>query len=116
MSKRLIRSTLAASIMALPIASMTTEIALASKDNFMVYNNRRAAIVELYVSASNRTVWDDNLLSNGQTVRSGEGTRIPFRDSASQDCLYDIKAVFSDERTIEDYQVNVCTTDSYTFN
>jgi hypothetical protein len=116
MSHTLIRNIVVASIMALPIASIATEGALASKENFTVQNNRRTAIVELYVSASNRTTWDANILSNGQTVRPGESTRVPFRDTSAQNCLYDVMAVFSDESTVEDYQVNVCTTDSYTFD
>lgn len=112
MFKRCVRG-LAAVTLALPI--VVAEQAIASKDNFSVQNNSGEDIVELYVSASSRASWDTNLLS-GNVLSTGESTPVTFGDPSPQSCLYDIMAVFSSGQTIEDYQINVCNTSSYTFS
>lgn len=114
MTKNLLSTTLLASAMALPIAGTFAEAALAAKDNFVVYNDSRLTIVELYVSASNRTTWDNNIL-NGDVLGSGDSTRVVFGDPSPSTCLYDILAVFADGQTVEDYQINVCDSTGYTF-
>lgn len=114
MFKRLVRRVVAVTL-ALPIASMLAGQAIASKDGFRVENNSGEDIVELYVSASTRASWDTNILG-GDVLTTGESTPVTFGDPSPQNCLYDIMAVFSDGQTIEDYQINVCTTPAYTFS
>ncbi|HEY9647818.1 MAG TPA: hypothetical protein V6C88_15690 [Chroococcidiopsis sp.] len=102
-----------AAVLAAPLAALAAQTALASKDNFVVNNDTRANMVELYLSPSNRNSWDSNVLSG--VLRSGQSTRVSFSDPSPQVCLYDIMAVFADGRQVQDYQINVCANADYTF-
>jgi hypothetical protein len=114
MGKNLVRNTLVASALAVPMAAIITDAAIAGKDNFIVRNDSRVPITQLYVSASSRPTWDNDILE-GDWLEYGEQTRIVFGDPSPNNCLYDILAVFSDGQTVEDYQVNVCSNTGYTF-
>ncbi|NJN86658.1 MAG: hypothetical protein HC881_10515 [Leptolyngbyaceae cyanobacterium SL_7_1] len=114
MFKRCVHGIVAVTLAA-PIAAVITGQAIASKDNFLVQNNSGEDIVELYVSASSRASWDTNLLG-GDVLASGESTPVTFGDPSPQSCLYDIMAVFSNGQTVEDYQINVCSSPGYTFS
>jgi hypothetical protein len=116
MSKILLSSAIFASVLALPIASAIAPNALANKDDFMVRNNSNANIVELYVSSSSRTTWDNNILEQGAVLRAGESMRVVFDDPSPSNCTYDILGVFANGQRVEDFQIDVCNNDSYTFS
>ena len=114
MLQKFFRSVLVASAMAMPMVSLLAQVALADKSDFWVRNNSNHTISELYLSASNLDAWDNDLLKSS-TLQSGDRFQIAFGDGADNTCLYDIRAVFSDGQVVEDYQVNVCNNDYYTF-
>jgi hypothetical protein len=116
MSKILLRNAIFASVLALPIASTIAPDALANKDNFVVRNESNVNIVELYVSSSSRTTWDDNILEQGAVLHTGESMRIMFDDPSPSNCVYDVLAVFANGQRVEDFQIDVCNSNSYTFS
>jgi hypothetical protein len=114
MFQKLLRPALVASALTVPTVALMAQSALADKADFWVRNDSSITISELYLSASNRDSWDNDLLGSS-ILESGERFQVTFGDSSSNTCLYDIRAVFSDGQAVEDYQVNVCTNDYYTF-
>lgn len=109
-----VRNTLVASAFVAPIVALTAETASADKSNFWVYNNSSITVNELYVSSSNRDSWDNDIL--GQNVLpTGSSIQVVFGDNSPSNCLYDIRAVFSNGQVLEDYQINVCNNTDYTF-
>jgi hypothetical protein len=48
------------------------------------------------------------------TLESGTSTRILFEGNAST-CRYDIREEFNDGDVVEDYKINLCNTNSYSF-
>ncbi|NJR60515.1 MAG: hypothetical protein HC769_17765 [Cyanobacteria bacterium CRU_2_1] len=115
MLNKLIRNAMIASTLTLPAVAFTSEAALADKSNFHVYNNSSVSLVQLYISESELSTWGNDVL--GQDVLpSGYSTQILFNDPSPYQCLYDIRAVFEDGQVLEDYQINVCSNDQYTFS
>ncbi|MBD2099700.1 hypothetical protein [Leptolyngbya sp. FACHB-261] len=113
MSRKLLHNVMVAAALALPIISLNAQSALADRRDFTVQNNSGSDIQYLYVSSSSENEWGEDIL--GQDVLpSGESTEVNFTDESNA-CRYDIKAVFEDGQSVEDYQVDLCGTASYTF-
>ncbi len=108
------RKVLAISALSLPLISFMAPSALADKANFYVENNSNVAISELYVSDSSLGNWNNDILGQS-TLDSNEKITIVFADSSPDRCLYDIKAIFADGQKVEDYRINVCTSEQYQF-
>jgi hypothetical protein len=111
---RSFRNTLIAAACTLPVLSLTATAALANKENFVVRNNSSSTITELYVSESNRSTWDNNVLGSDSLPQGGY-TQVNFGDRSPNLCLYDIRAIFSSGQVVEDYQINVCRNAEYSF-
>lgn len=103
-----------AATLALPLLPLMTETALADKANFWVHNDSNATITRLYVSESTRDTWDNDILGS-DVLESGASVQVTFGNTSPNACFYDILAVFSDGQTVEDYQVDVCSNNGYTF-
>lgn len=86
----------------------------ADQRDFRVYNRTRVDIKHLYVSPNGASNWEEDVLGR-DTLTSGDSTRIYFQGSAST-CRYDIRAEFYDGDVVEDYKINLCNTNSYTFS
>lgn len=114
MLHKLVRYAAIASALTLPIVCLTAGKALADKANFRVQNNSNNAITELYVSDSSRDSWDNDILE-ADVLNSGSSIQVLFGDDSPNVCIYDILAVFEDGQSVEDYQVNVCSSGGYTF-
>jgi hypothetical protein len=114
MFQNTLRPVMIASALAVPLVSFLAPPALADKSDFWVRNDSNNTISELYLSASNLDSWDNDLLGN-VVLQSGDRFQVAFADTSNNNCLYDIRAVFSDGQVVEDYQVNVCNNDYYTF-
>lgn len=87
--------------------------AFADQRDFRVYNKTRVDIKHLYVSPSGAKSWEEDVLGR-DTLESGTSTRILFEGNAST-CRYDIRAEFDDGDVVEDYKINLCDTNSYSF-
>lgn len=105
-----------AAVLVLPIASLLTEVAWASKDNFIVHNRSNANMTELYISPSSQGAWDNNNVLSNEVLGAGENRRIPFANTSTSECLYDFRAVFDNGQQVEDFQIDVCTRTEYAFN
>ncbi len=114
MLQKVFRPVMVAAAIAVPMVSLLAQAALADKSDFWVRNNSHNTISELYLSASNLDAWDNDLLKS-DTLPSGDRFQVVFGDAADNTCLYDIRAVFADGQVVEDYQVDVCNNDYYTF-
>ncbi len=109
-----IRKAAIASTLALPMLPLMAESALADKANFWVSNDSVNTITELYVSESSRDSWDNDILG-ADVLAGGSSVQVLFSNPAPNACFYDILAVFADGQVVEDYRINVCSSDGYTF-
>jgi len=107
-----LRNAIAIASLTIPMAGVVPQTALAAQQDFRVYNQTGRTMVGLWVSDSGKSVWGKNVLS--RTLPSGYHTTVFFPNGASS-CLFDISAKFNDGSTAEDYQVNLCAVENYTF-
>jgi hypothetical protein len=114
MFQSFIRKAIAVSALGLPLIALTAQSALADKDNFYIQNNSDLTISELYLSDSSLENWNNDILGNG-VLESGEQVTVDFADPSPDRCMYDIKAVFADGQEVEDFRINVCTSEQYQF-
>ena len=96
--KKLVLAAFAAAALATPAAAGTQD--------FTVLNNTGYPIEEVYVSASAKDEWEEDVLGR-DTLPEGERTKIRF-SSDEEACLWDLKVVYSDEETAEWQGINLC--------
>ncbi len=77
---------------------------------FSLTNETENDIVFFYASPSSSEEWGDDILGDQILEAGGSGTVT----IASDECEFDIKAVFDDEEEVTD-SVNLCETTEYTF-
>lgn len=85
--------TLATGLLGALVPLSAQETLAASRLDFTVHNQTSTPIVELYVSNSSHTTWEEDV-TGAEALPSGASTRINF-DSSHQGCFYDILAVFA---------------------
>jgi hypothetical protein len=98
-------STLGASL-AKPVQAETSD--------FRIYNHSNSAIVRLYVSDSNKDSWEQDIL-DANPIPANMNVQIAFAESNAHLCYYDIRAEFSDGVIVEDFAINTCTMEGYSF-
>jgi hypothetical protein len=86
---------------------------IAVEQNFIVENRTAGRIVALYISASNIAYWQQNLLAD-RPLQPGESIAVRLLPTP-EECLHDIRGVFSDGSIIENSHINLCNASSYTF-
>jgi hypothetical protein len=97
-------------------AAMTMATAtLAHADDllFELANETSVPLVELFISPNSLPDWEDDVLGS-DVVMPGEVVDVLIADGR-RDCVYDILGVFADDDEVEDYQVDLCELESYTF-
>jgi hypothetical protein len=77
-----------------------------------IINNSSKPIYHFYASNIDRTNWEEDILGT-KVLLPGQQTTINI-DDGSGHCLYDFKAVLSDQRSATTRSVNVCTQSSWT--
>ncbi|NJO10927.1 MAG: hypothetical protein HC873_16195 [Leptolyngbyaceae cyanobacterium SL_1_1] len=95
------------SIAATPVMAYA---AFADSLYFTLDNQTSRTLVEFYLSPLPSTGWEENVLFSA--VPQGSGGMIEVEDLHT--CEYKILAVFADDVLIEDYDVNLCTLNTYT--
>ncbi|MEM6589278.1 MAG: hypothetical protein AAF641_12590 [Pseudomonadota bacterium] len=90
-----------------------SEAALADNLDFLIYNESSADLVEFNVSSSNAQSWDGNLMRGGY-LAPGYEIDVVIADGL-ETCIYDIRGVFDDGSTAEEYDIDVCELGEYTF-
>lgn len=99
----------------IPLVALHDLATLTNQSQFRIYNNSHLKLTHLYISNSEQGFWTQNVLQqNG--LSSGESIQVPLDTSLSNQCLYDIHAVFANQQAVEDYQVNLCSQSEYTFS
>ena len=107
------RHVIAATLLSLPIASLSVQPAQAEDLEFGLKNGTSGTLVEFYVESSDQEGWGANLLA-GQRVKAGEAGTVTIADGKTT-CVYDILGVWEDGSKTEDYQLNLCELGSYTY-
>ena len=109
------KSAALATVVALVLAGCVEQNA--SSDGFnrnvLINNQTGETIWRFYGSRVSTNSWEEDIL--GSTVLgNGRSVSINFDDGTGA-CNFDMKAEFQDGRSIERYNVNVCTATSVTF-
>jgi hypothetical protein len=78
---------------------------------FMLDNQSSTNVREFYASAVDVDDWEEDIL--GQDIlATGNFARITIRDSET--CEYDLRIVFEDDDAVEERNIDLCSTGSYT--
>lgn len=101
----------------LPLAATlmfaTASLAHAEDLEFELANETIVTLVELYISPTNIDDWEEDFLGS-EVLLAGEVSLVTIAGGRS-DCVYDILGVFADDDEVEDYEVNLCELEAYTF-
>jgi len=114
-SRRLWSLPLAALLLAAALV-VTSRTAFADPRDFTLINGSNVTIVQVYVSASNRSSWEEDVLGR-DVLPPGRSVNIRFapNDADAGQCFYDIRVVTRDGREGTMFEVNLCTTATVTF-
>lgn len=71
----------------------------------MIINDRSSDMLRLYGSRTTTDEWEENIIV--APIKSG-GRRVINFDDGTGACLYDFRAIFSDNQTVHMWKINVC--------
>ena len=72
-----------------------------------ISNRSSHAMIQFFASSVSTQDWGDDIL--GPVLPAGQSRALNLTGGAAGGCLYDLKAIFDDGRTVERHSVNVCT-------
>lgn len=78
----------------------------------VVINGTRRSLVRLFGSSIDSRIWDDEIL-RGARIASGQNRTVNFYDG-TRECLFDLRAEFSDGSYAERHGYNVCQGTTWT--
>ncbi|MBO9518421.1 MAG: hypothetical protein J7493_10165 [Porphyrobacter sp.] len=78
----------------------------------VVENYTSVTLRELYASPISADTWEEDLLGQ-RTLAPGETIEADI-DNGTEECFYDLKAVLSNDKTVEQRNVNVCEVSAWT--
>ncbi|MTI03665.1 MULTISPECIES: hypothetical protein [Alphaproteobacteria] len=94
--------------------ALSATAAVAEDLEFLLINESSADLVEFNVSSASSDDWESNLLQGGYLAPDYEiGVLIA---DGLETCVYDIRGVFADGYTVEDYSLDLCDLGAYTFS
>lgn len=105
MLNKLLRNSIALTSALVPLTTLNPQVVLAARQDFRVYNRTAVTMVDLYVSPSSYSKW--RRVRGFSRLGSGYYDDVVFSSSTSS-CYFDIKAVFSNGKYLEYYEVNLC--------
>jgi hypothetical protein len=94
-------------VIAALLAAAASPAAAGSQD-FTILNNTGYPIERVYVSASTKDNWEEDVLGE-DVLPEGERTKIRFANDEDA-CLWDLKVVYADEESAEWQGLNLCET------
>jgi hypothetical protein len=100
---------------ALPLISLGTQSALADPRNFTLINGSSLTIINLYISHVSENTWGSDVLGT-DVLSPGESVPIVFPEAEPNVCSYDIKVTGQGGAEGRIDNVNLCTTETVTFN
>lgn len=104
--------------MKLPLAALIASVLMATSAvaedlEFLIINETSADLVEFNVSPASSNSWEGDLLEGGYLASDYEAD-VLIADGLST-CVYDIRGVFSDGGTVEDFGLDLCELGEYAF-
>lgn len=101
-------------LMASPHSALADQV---DPRNFTFVNDSGYTVTNLYVSASYRTIWEEDLLGSS-VLPAGRSINVRFApsDRDSGNCRYDVKVVRSGGAASVLSSVNLCTTSRVTYS
>lgn len=88
-------------------------LAQAEDLDFTLGNETSSDLVEFNVSIAETNNWEENLLEGGYLA---PGYEIGVLIADGQDtCVYDIRGIFADDTSFEEYGLDLCEMGAYTF-
>lgn len=78
-----------------------------------VINQTGFTIVAFYGSHTDAGTWEENIFG-GEVLASGQSVVVNFDDGTGY-CVFDIRAEFDDGDVLEEYGVNVCELETFTY-
>jgi hypothetical protein len=93
-------------ILAAALLALGAAPASAGTQDFTILNNTGYPIERVYVSASAKDEWEEDVLGE-DILPDGERTKIRFANEEDA-CLWDLKVVYSDEESAEWQGINLC--------
>lgn len=108
-------SRIAGAMLALALVVSSVSTAFADPRDFVLINATGKIIGEVYVTPSNLDDWGDDILGM-DVLGVGETVTITFARFTEGDCYYDIKVTLLEGGEGELNQVNLCETQTVTFN
>lgn len=95
------------------MASLFASTASAEDLQFLLANETSADLVEFNVSSASSDEWEENLLSGGY-LGSDYEINVLIADGL-ETCVYDIRGVFDDGSSVEEYKLDLCELGEYVF-
>ena len=108
-------SRIAGAMLALALVVSSVSTAFADPRDFVLINGTGKIIGEVYVTPSNLDDWGEDILGM-DVLGVGETVTIRFARFTEGDCYYDIKVTLLEGGEGELNQVNLCETQTVTFN
>jgi hypothetical protein len=103
-----------AAAVVLPTSLAFATPAKADVQNFTMRNNTSTTIERVYISSNNDDNWGRDRLGRTQVIRPGNSHRFNF--TGFDECVFDIKVVFSDGDESEKRGVNLCQISTFNVN
>ena len=79
---------------------------------FMLDNQSSEAVNEFYVSSVNADTWAEDILGK-DVLPPGEAARITISNAGEQ-CEFDLRIVYEGGSVVEEREIDLCETGSYT--
>ncbi|MGE3272106.1 MAG: hypothetical protein AB7P40_25355 [Chloroflexota bacterium] len=115
MGRRAFFSRIAGAMLALSLVIASVSTAFADPRDFILINGTGTVISEVYVAPSNLDDWGEDVMGV-DVLGPGENVKITFARFTEGDCYYDIKVITAEGAEGELNQVNLCETNTVTFN
>lgn len=91
----------------------SVSLAQAEDLSFNLINKTGVDIVGFYVSHTGTDEWEENMIE-GHYLPGGNQILVSIRDGRTV-CEYDMRAEFADGDVLEEYELDLCSLGSYTF-
>ena len=104
--------TLAAAAVLLAASGAASAAPDGKNRKILIENNSSLSVRELYASPITATGWEEDLLGL-KTLPVGESIKANV-DNGTDECYYDLKAVFDGGKAYEKRKVNVCAVSTWT--
>lgn len=93
---------------------LSATVAKAEDLEFLLVNETSSDLIEFNISSSSSNDWEGDLLEDGY-LGSGYEVEVQIADGLDT-CIYDIRGVFDDGSSSEEFGVDLCDLGEYAFS